>query len=159
MPYSVIIKEAPSCSRWEQRPIARQHAERESFKHKALHVHQMPSFWAWGIPLKRRQQDGKNQKGWRTLGEQSPPNQLNRSHKNFQRLKQQAQCLSGSVPGPLYMYYNFQLSNSNGTPWACEEVSLWFLCLLMRLSSFCLVALSVLVMILFYFTIFYFVKK
>lgn len=58
----------------------------------------------------------KNQRGWRTLGEQGPQNQLSRSHKNSQRLKQQAQCLRGSVPGPLYMYCNFQLSNSNGTP-------------------------------------------
>lgn len=111
LPCSAITKEAYSVRRWEQiqRPTARHCAEREL----GTHI----SKWYVSIkfhPWKRKQKECGNQRVWRTSGEKDPPNQLKKPHMNSRRVHQQARGLHGCAPGPLHMYYSFQVSVSMG---------------------------------------------
>ena len=69
--------------------------------------YQAPPFGAQVILRKRKWRDCEIQRGWKTPEEQDPLNQLSKVHMSSQKLRQQAQGLHGSVPGPLSIYYDF----------------------------------------------------
>lgn len=62
---------------------------------------------AEGTPQKKRHKEPGDRKHQENKG---PLNQLSKDHMISQRLKQQAQSLHWSKPGPLCIYYSFQLS-------------------------------------------------
>jgi hypothetical protein len=55
-------------------------------------------------PLGGQRTPQKTGRGWKTPGEHGIPNQPSREHTDSRRLKQQAQGLQGSAPGPLSMF-------------------------------------------------------
>jgi hypothetical protein len=62
------------------------------------------------ILRKRKQKDYKSQRGWRTPGEQGALNQPGTYELTETELKQQAQGLQGSAPGPLCVNCSYWLS-------------------------------------------------
>lgn len=80
------------------------HRECETLEHTALNgMCSSNPHRAQGIPKKRRQKKCRSQRGWRTSEEQVHLYQLNNIHIKSPRLKQQAQGLNSSAPGPLYV--------------------------------------------------------
>lgn len=73
-----------------------------------------------------------SQRGWRTLGEHEPQNQLNKAHMSSQRQQQQVQGLHGSTPSPTGLCYSYWLRVFMEflTEWIC----LWQLGLLLGFS-------------------------
>lgn len=113
-------------SGWEQmqRSTARYFVERGSLNWKERIKFSPPSL---GNLKKRRQNDCNSQIGWRIRGERGPLNPLRKAYMDSQRMKQQAQGLHGSMPGPLCMYYSYWrsifmelLSTSGSLTLACS---------------------------------------
>ena len=65
-------------------------------------------------------------------GEQSALNELRETHMSAQRRKHQVQGCHGCAPGPLHVCHSKSLG-CLWESWLWEWVSLWLLCLLMRL--------------------------
>jgi hypothetical protein len=85
MNYSTNNREVSSCSRRELIPRARHSSERENL---GIHfskwegLHQILPHRAKGTLWKRRQEECKSERRWKTPGEQGPLNQLSKACMN-----------------------------------------------------------------------------
>lgn len=88
----------------------RHNAKRETLEHTVLNGTSLSNSSPQKTPQKRRQNEWKFQRGYRTPEEQNLLIHLSKAHVNSQKLKQQAQDIHGSTPGPLLTYYSFQFN-------------------------------------------------
>lgn len=94
VPYSPIIREPSSCSRWEQILRPTPHNTHRETLYYTVSIQSLCSE-LWGPHRKRDGKKCKSQRGWRTPGEQGPLYHLSKALMNLWKLKQHAQGCTG----------------------------------------------------------------